>query len=335
MEEPHKVQIAGTYHVANLLQELALAEGTGLKTTIVQGARIVENPVDRIRRRIVEELWNALFRTIDGATIVDVAMDPKVATKDSAPRIYVPATLPEQYQYYLNVAKEYPESKLQVCLLPKGFNDHGKPWDLKAQNGILAMQMQNHSTSPHPLRYVVPGHRFNEFYGWDSYFCGLGLLEIGRIDAAKDIVRHYIFEIEHYGCILNANRSYYLGRSHPPFLTDLVLRTYERMDENEDREEFLREGILAAIREYQNVWMSHPRLDPITGLSRYRANQRGIPPGVEQGHFDWILQEFAEKERMTIPELSDAYSNGTLQIPELDKFFEHDHSIRESGHDNS
>lgn len=330
-----KVQIAGTYRLANLLQELALAAGAGFKQTTVLGKRLEENPVDRIRRRIVEEMWTALFREIDGATIVDVARDPKDKTGDARPRIYVPATAPNQYEYYLNVAKEYPESKLDVCLLPKGLNDHSKPWDLRAKNGILALQMQDSSTGLQPFQYVVPGHRFNEFYGWDSYFCALGLLEIERIEAAKDIVRHFIFEIEHYGCVLNANRSYYLGRSHPPFLTDLLRRIYERTEKSENSKEFLRHGIVTAIKEYHNVWMSQPRLDPTTGLSRYRANQRGIPPEVEDGHYDWYLQAFAEKEGMTIAELMEAFSSGTIHIPELDKFFEHDHAIRESGHDNS
>ena len=31
-----------------------------------------------------------------------------------------------------------------------------------------------------PNRYVVPGGRFNEMFGWDSYFIILGLLRDGR-----------------------------------------------------------------------------------------------------------------------------------------------------------
>lgn len=81
--------------------------------------------------------------------------------------------------------------------------------------------------------------------------------------------------------------------------------------------------------------MRPPRIDHTTGLSRYRPNQRGVPPEVEVGHYDWILQGFADREGMTIDELGESYGNGTLQNAELDIFFEHDRSIRESGHDNS
>ena len=56
-------------------------------------------------------------------------------------------------------------------------------------------------------KYVVPGGRFNEMYGWDSYFIVRGLLQDGKIGLAKGMVENFFFEIEHYGSILNANRS--------------------------------------------------------------------------------------------------------------------------------
>lgn len=72
--------------------------------------------------------------------------------------------------------------------------------------------------------YVVPGGRFNELYGWDSYMETLGLLtdvhpgkNVEHLELARGMVENFIYEIEYYGKILNANRSYYLGRSQPPF----------------------------------------------------------------------------------------------------------------------
>ena len=79
---------------------------------------------------------------------------------------------------------------------------------------------------PHP--YVVPGGRFNEMYGWDSYFILLGLLRDDEVEAARDMVDNFVYEIEHYGTILNANRTYYLSRSQPPFLTRMMLGVFER-----------------------------------------------------------------------------------------------------------
>ncbi|HEX5483122.1 MAG TPA: trehalase family glycosidase, partial [Terriglobia bacterium] len=78
---------------------------------------------------------------------------------------------------------------------------------------------------PHP--YVVPGGMFNEMYGWDSYFILRGLLRAGKLDLARGIVENFLFEVEHYGGVLNANRTYYLTRSQPPFLTQMVRAVYE------------------------------------------------------------------------------------------------------------
>jgi alpha,alpha-trehalase len=78
---------------------------------------------------------------------------------------------------------------------------------------------------PHP--YVVPGGQFNEMYGWDSYFIIRGLLQDNRRDLAKGIVENFFYEIERYGGVLNANRTYYLGRSQPPFLSSMILAVYQ------------------------------------------------------------------------------------------------------------
>ena len=77
-----------------------------------------------------------------------------------------------------------------------------------------------------PNPYVVPGGRFNEMYGWDSYFIIRGLIRAGKLELARGIVRNFFFEIDHYGGVLNANRTYYLTRSQPPFLTSMILAIY-------------------------------------------------------------------------------------------------------------
>ena len=78
-----------------------------------------------------------------------------------------------------------------------------------------------------PYPYVVPGGRFNEMYGWDSFFIVLGLEADHREALAKDIVDNFLFEVEHYGAVLNANRTYYLTRSQPPFFTSMIRAVFE------------------------------------------------------------------------------------------------------------
>ena len=100
--------------------------------------------------------------------------------------------------------------------------------------GILSLALKkypglNGSETLRGVPFVVPGGRFNEMYGWDSYFEVLGLLADGRIELSRSMVENFLYQIEHYGKILNANRSYYLTRSQPPFLTDMVLEVYKEL----------------------------------------------------------------------------------------------------------
>lgn len=54
------------------------------------------------------------------------------------------------------------------------------------QHGLLYL--------PHP--YIVGG-RFNEMYGWDSYFIELGLIEHNRLTMARHMIDNLIYEIDH------------------------------------------------------------------------------------------------------------------------------------------
>src|SRR5258705_12284706 len=54
-------------------------------------------------------------------------------------------------------------------------------------------------------KYVVPGGRFNEMYGWDSYFIVRGLVEDQRIELARVMVEEFFFAHEHDGAGLIAN----------------------------------------------------------------------------------------------------------------------------------
>lgn len=126
--------------------------------------------------------------------------------------------------------------------------------------------------------YVVPGGRFNEMYGWDSYFIVRGLVEDHRVTLARGMVENFFFEIEHYGTVLNANRTYFLTRSQPPFLTSMVMAVYEaqRAAGHEDRA-FLEKGYQLASQDY-GMWNRQPHLAGDTGLSRYYDFGNGPAP---------------------------------------------------------
>ncbi|KAH0538156.1 alpha,alpha-trehalase nth1 [Glutinoglossum americanum] len=339
----NRVVVRGTYMLSNLLQELTLAQDNKCKYITLDELRLNENPVHRLSRLIRDMFWDNLTRRIDSSVIEIAAKDPKDWTSDPRPRIYVPPGAPEQYAYYTKVAQDRPDIRLDVRLLPP--EEEVTPEFVKSLNnepGLLALEMEEYIKDPSTgekelkgLPFVVPGGRFNELYNWDSYFCALGLLESDRTHLVKSTIQNFIFEIKHYGKILNANRSYYLCRSQPPFLTDLALKTYEKIQNEPGSKEFLRLAILAAMKEYNKVWMAEPRYDPESGLSRYRPPGLGVPPEPEDTQFEHVLRPYASKYGMGIKELIQAYNAGTVKEPDLDEYFLHDRALRESGHDNS
>ena len=75
---------------------------------------------------------------------------------------------------------------------------------------------------PLPNGYVVPGGRFREVYYWDSYFTMLGLVESGRTDLVKGMLDNFAHLVRTVGHIPNGNRTYYLGRSQPPYFAAMV-----------------------------------------------------------------------------------------------------------------
>ena len=121
-----------------------------------------------------------------------------------------------------------------------------------------------------PLPYVVPGGRFNEMYGWDSFFIQLGLLRDGEIRMATDMADNFLYEIRNYGKILNANRTYYLGRSQPPFLTEMLLGVYRRTKDKE----WLRAAIPASEAYYQ-YWIAGAASDSADGPFAVFRHRRG------------------------------------------------------------
>ena len=337
----HKTRtVRGNYRLSVLLQELYLAQDLGRTVIKIHASRLSEDPVSRLSRRIKDEYWKNLTRVLDGRVIEKAGLDPKDWTGNPRPRIYIPRGCPEQHEYYTKVATDRPEINLDVVWLPEGGVTPEYVRSLNDKPGILALAMKRVEVDGQETLvgepFVVPGGRFNELYGWDSYMVAIGLIENKKIDLAMSMVKNFIFCIQHYGKILNANRSYYLCRSQPPFLTDMALKIYDVIQhQGAEAKEFLRLATLAAIKEYYSVWMSRPRYDNESHLSRYRPEGLGVPPETEASHFVHIITPFAKKHGLTFEEFVKAYNADEIKEPQLDEYFLHDRAVRESGHDTS
>ena len=226
----------------SLICSLALAQaGAPAKVSTPAGL----NPI----RTYIANGWDVLTRSM---TRCDSIVDPKVATKAV---LYLPADFPAPPA----VQKLQNDCKVEVQHLPP-IHQPGQT-DVRSINppGLLYL----------PNAYVVPGGRFNEMYGWDSYFIIVGLISDGRLDLAKGMVENFFFEVEHYGTFLNANRTYYLTRSQPPYLSSMIMEVYqaEKAAGHSDRG-WLQRAYDYAAKDYQ-LWVHEPHLAGSTGLSRY------------------------------------------------------------------
>ncbi|MGH9404701.1 MAG: trehalase family glycosidase [Terriglobia bacterium] len=141
-----------------------------------------------------------------------------------------------------------------------------------------------------PHSYVVPGGMFNEMYGWDSYFILRGLLKAGRLNLARGMVENFFFEIGHYGAILNANRTYHMTRSQPPFLSEMVRAVYDaEQARGENGRAWLREAYPFVART-EEFWTHAPNLAGSTGLSRYFDLGQGPAPELGSSSDDYYRQ---------------------------------------------
>ena len=268
-----------------------------------------------------------------------------------APQLYLPSEFPEPEA----VKQLETRCKVQVRNLPPTGDRLGKPGAAAiSPPGLLYLEN----------RYVVPGGRFNEMYGWDSYFIIVGLLRDGRLDLARDMVNNFLFEVEHYGAVLNANRTYYLTRSQPPFLTSMILGVYETQKAagHEDRA-WLAKAYQLATKDH-SLWAAEPHVAGTTGLSRYFDFGDGPAPESvkdETGHYREVVayilahpeldQTFVVRKASGQTSPLTAGSTYSLQVCEAARtvgkpdcslaadvalsadFYKGDRSMRESGYD--
>ena len=263
--------------------------------------------------------WNTLTRS--NRTLATAAVDPKLQPEgDGRWPVYYPAAeepslIGDQLRREMSAADF---AKIDLEQLPANTSH------LTVQ-GLLYL----------PQPYVVPGGRFNEMYGWDSYFIQLGLVRDNLISLARGMADNFLYEISNYGMILNANRTYYLTRSQPPFLTEMLLNVY-----NMTHDRLWLETAIPAIEKYYSYWSAEPHLTPETGLARYYDLGDGPAPEAlaaerdAQGrtHYD-LVREYLRTHKISDYDASQYYDAAHDQLTPL--FYKGDRSMRESGFDPS
>jgi alpha,alpha-trehalase len=350
--------VTNEYQLSILMQELKQADDQHTKNITMNELQLDEDIVARTHRFIKTKFWDALTRRIDAEHFNQVVNDPKAIAKYDY--IYVPAADEMAVNYFQALEQDRNEKHrqppLKVVTLPSPDQITGEfVRDLDGEHGILSLALATNAAGKITgVPYVVPGGRFNELYCWDSYFIVLGLLQDGRTDLARGMADNLLYEVKYYGKIPNANRTYYLTRSQPPFLTSIIRAVY---DSGGADKQWLASALKTALDEYQNVWLGKVRLVK-TGqyeLSRYDDSGDGPCPEVEPGHYDEQIQPWLAQVNHSDSTLQQSNSTTSVTLTPfrflneyiycgkytglkadgqtLTEFFKHDRAVRESGHD--
>ncbi|NDD93416.1 hypothetical protein EBZ37_15215, partial [bacterium] len=282
---------------------------------------------DRLLHTIHTQAWASLTRRFHPSD-ARLFVDAKVGSS----RIIYVATESERLRYLSWLSSCSFSSSVRVSLLPelssvKAF--------ASLEPGILALH-------PDSL-FLVPGGRFNEMYGWDSYFMTLGILGSAQMSSlasrrhlaqtAIDQVRNLSYQVLKFGKIHNATRSYFVNRSNPPFLSSLVKAVREcGLDESE----VVREGIQACRKELLEYWLTPEKTCEVTGLGLWGSrSQAALCVAVESGHYDDVFSRLAIARGVEVEDLVSRVSRGDWPKEDLEvwKLVQHDLAVRESGHD--
>lgn len=140
-----------------------------------------------------------------------------------------------------------------------------------------------------PVRrpFIVAGGRFREPYYWDSYWTLEGLLRTrgSFTEIARNTIENLLDMVESFGFVPNGARVYYLGRSQPPMLTQMV-RLY--MEHTGDAA-VLERALPLLEREY-DFWAANRSVDVESGgrtwsLARYAvSNTQPRPESFREDH---------------------------------------------------
>ncbi|MEO0898354.1 MAG: alpha,alpha-trehalase TreF [Bacteroidota bacterium] len=141
---------------------------------------------------------------------------------------------------------------------------------------------------PLPKAYIAPGGRFREIYYWDSYFTMLGLqVSANSKELVRSMVENFAYIIDEIGFIPNGNRTYFRGRSQPPFFS-LMVGLLSEMEGDKVLEEFL-----PAMEKEYTFWMKGQ--DQLTTDNNAFARVVRLPNGtILNRYYDNLVEPRAE-----------------------------------------
>ena len=123
-------------------------------------------------------------------------------------------------------------------------------------NQTALLYPQRTSFLPRNYPMIVPGGRFRESYYWDTWWIIRGLLVCDMPLTAKYVIQNLLDDVVNFGFIPNGGRIYYLDRSQPPLLSEMIINWLDYMGwETQNSTEFINLTYPILQTEY-NWWMN-------------------------------------------------------------------------------
>ncbi|KAI0404946.1 Six-hairpin glycosidase-like protein [Xylaria palmicola] len=136
--------------------------------------------------------------------------------------------------------------------------------------------------------FVIAGGRFREPYYWDSFWILEGLLRTrgSFTEISRNMIENFLDFVEEFGFIPNGARIYYLNRSQPPLLTQMV-KTY--VDYTNDTS-ILDRALPLLIKEH-DFWMTNRTIQLEANGNTYSLARYAVlntEPRPESYREDWV-----------------------------------------------
>ena len=173
--------------------------------------------------RVDPEIVNAAFLEIedpyDVETIKDF-LDTYFFEAGSDLDEWIPTDLHDNPQFIDNI------DNADYQLWAKSLNEL---WLVLGRQVNESAKLNPQRTSYVPRNYpmIVPGGRFRESYYWDSWWIVRGLLICDMPQTAEYVMLNLLDDLNSFHFVPNGGRIYYLDRSQPPLLSEIVISIVE------------------------------------------------------------------------------------------------------------
>ena len=128
-----------------------------------------------------------------------------------------------------------------------------------------------------PFPYVsptAPGSVYRFMFGWDTDFISRALIAHGMLEQARNHILNYVFMIDRYGYMPNANAVGGITRSQTPLIADTIWRYYLKTGDRD----LLHEAFPRLKHNYEGYWNASHHQTPIGLATNRDLGDSSLPP---------------------------------------------------------